>query len=190
MKENVFLFSRNHQVQIFENKEVAYKELGFSFIAYAAALTLGGSIEDNYNLSDKTKDRLSKLNPYTIQKIHGDFVLRNEHNEVLTIIDFQKEIINSYSPTRIRKKYSFWNGQGPVPGTGKVSHGHYFRRPETLKDIKASTSVIKEDGEPRFRGKRSKSSIITSWDDYGRSDYGDRNWKKFRKTQYKEKPQK
>lgn len=44
-----------------------------------------------------------------------------------------------------------------------------------------------EEGEPPVRGARKAKSLPCLWDDHIRSNLDNKNWKRFRKTQYKEK---
>lgn len=69
--------------------------------------------------------------------------------------------------------------------TGRKWHhrGTYFRHPQTLQERREIANVYKDDGEPEFRGKR--RNIRHSWDDVVHKDVDNRNWKRFRKTQYK-----
>lgn len=196
MKEAVFLYGRNGTVQEFANKDVAYRELGFSFIAYTVAVHIGDVIADKYNFSafnlHPKNAELARMNPYTTQKKIGDFVLRNEYGEILTIADFyeQDERLKNKDNYHINYRLRDWNGVGPVPGTGyKKRYGRWLRSPRTTSAIRSSLSVVKEDGEPEFRGNRRRgwSTLPTRWDDVYKDSYRDRSWKSFRKTQWKEK---
>ena len=68
----------------------------------------------------------------------------------------------------------------PVPGVHKYPKGHYYRRIRTTQERRWSCF----DHE-YFRMKRNHKNIPNSWDDIQR--HFQRNWKKFRKTQYKAK---
>lgn len=88
--------------------------------------------------------------------------------------------------SRFEDEHPSFRGHGPVPGIHKISgHYAYFRRPQTFS-IKRDAEVIdKEAGEIAPRRKRSVVSICDDWDDKGRSDYFNRNWKHRRSTQWK-----
>lgn len=85
---------------------------------------------------------------------------------------------------RYRYMYPFWNGEGPVPGTGRCGNYHYFRHPGT-HNLRRSAAFFAEEGEVAPRAKRNAAGIPTAWDDYGRSDIGNRSWKRHRDTQWK-----
>lgn len=195
MKEVVFLYGRNGTVQEFASKDAAYKELGFNFIAYTVAVHLG-DVADNYTIKGMNmhpkNEELGRMNPYTTQKKLGDFVLRNEHGDILTIVDFESQDgAKNFDFSYYRNPFlRGWDGIGPVPGTGRRKrYSRWLRRPKTIAAIRSSLSVVKEDGEPDFRGNRKRgwSTLPTNWDDIYRDSYRDRSWKSFRKNQWREK---
>lgn len=77
-----------------------------------------------------------------------------------------------------------WNGTGPVPGTGRLRGGHYYRRIRNANERRQAFWVA-EDGEVAPRPARSFKNLPDNWDDYRVSAHESRNWKRFRKTQYK-----
>jgi hypothetical protein len=86
-------------------------------------------------------------------------------------------------------KYEFRNG--PVKGTSRkrAHRGSYMRTPKT-KQERSEVSLFEsyeelKDLNIRIRGRR--KHLPTNWDDMIRADYYDRNWKRHRKTQYKQK---
>lgn len=191
MKETIFLYSRSGNVQVYANKDEAYKALGFSFIVYSVSVHIGEIGKYATEMSFHPKgEKLAKMNQYTTQKKFGDFVLRNEYDDVLTIADFDVQVNNNKATPFVRHDYKFWNGEGAIPGTGKRKrYGRWLRSPKTTAAIRSSLSVVKEDGEPEFRGARRRGycTLPTRWDDIYKESYQDRNWKGFRKQQWKEK---
>lgn len=80
-------------------------------------------------------------------------------------------------------RYRFWNGEGPVPGTG-VFHGcSIFRSPKTTAERRLNQTV--DSQEPVARPGRIGLNLPSSWDDLRRHGSVNRNWKRFRKTQYR-----
>ena len=65
----------------------------------------------------------------------------------------------------------FWNGEGPVPGTGRIGSYSYFRRPETMAERRQNCAV--DPAEPAARARR--QNLPSSWDDICRTWM--RNWK-------------
>ena len=59
----------------------------------------------------------------------------------------------------------------------------YMRRPKTTQERRWSEAYRKYT-----RPKRNRRNLVSAWDDIIRSDIYDRNWKRYRKTQYKPKP--
>jgi len=70
----------------------------------------------------------------------------------------------------------------PVPYTGRNRHGYskYFRKIKTTQERRMFFKYKKY-----CRGKRSYRMLPDSWDDILRNI--EKNWKKYRKTQWKEK---
>ncbi len=80
-------------------------------------------------------------------------------------------------------RYRFWNGAGPVPWTGR-QHGHRgttMRRPATQASRRMATAVdTHEIGARPVAG----HNLPSDRDDFMRSDLGQKNWKRYRKTQW------
>lgn len=194
----VFLYNTKGDVTVYDNKEQAFKELGFNFISFHVGkeLRVPGKLFSHFIYPKHVKtntDFFNKHYPNSRQLHHADHILLNEFGEVLAIDDFEDVIISERKKNDEKGFYTKyrriegWNGTGPVPGTGGWGNGHYFRHPVTLQALKAACGVCKEDGEPSMRGNRTKSHVPSSWDDIHRSDRGIRNWKKYRKQQWKQK---
>lgn len=113
----------------------------------------------------------------------GNFILRDSQGAKLTAADFEPML------PRRRSWYlrylSDYPGYGPVPRTGRTRGGHYFRHPHTANELRQS-QVVEPGIEPRPRPSRYLRNLVDPWDDYPRSNRKDRNWKSFRKTQWKE----
>lgn len=112
---------------------------------------------------------------YIIRDDEGNSVT---HGEFAALIAKRRKI---YWP---RVMWEQWNGEGTVPGVGRRRGGHYFRRLKTTNERRWSIPVV-EDGEPAPRARRSHKNLPNAWDDYQISSRADRNWKRFRKTQWK-----
>jgi len=74
-------------------------------------------------------------------------------------------------------KHSFKYRHDPVPFIGKYSNGSGFKRIRTKQEATINCSC------KYVRPKRKK--LPTAWDDRMRSDFDDKCWKRYRKTQYK-----
>lgn len=110
----------------------------------------------------------------------AEFILRDDQGRVVTGADF-----NDLLPRRSYfYRFSFWNGEGPVPGTGGWGNGHYFRHPKTMAERRQAQQV--DPDEPAPRPARSSANIPNAWDDYWVASRDDVNWKRFRRTQYKQ----
>lgn len=59
----------------------------------------------------------------------------------------------------------------------------YYRNPKTLRERRAN-----QDGrhDPQIRGSRRTSTLPTDWDDLHNATRKDRNWKRFRRSRYRQ----
>lgn len=115
---------------------------------------------------------------------HAPFIVRNAQDEPLSADEICKQVTFS-RPAFVPRRFQFWNGEGPVPWTGRSRWGRYYRRPRTAQARRMSLVADPSDIPPR--AKRNKANLRTSWDDLKRSTSGHRNWKRFRRHQYKTK---
>ena len=106
--------------------------------------------------------------------------LVGEELEILTELDF-KGIL----PERpARRGLILGSYKMRHPGSKRKNTNHY-RHPKTQRDRRQNILCLKEDGEPPVRGARKPHLLPSVWDD--RRRHISRNWKKYRKTQYKPK---
>lgn len=200
--EIIYLISKDGIINTYENKQDAFKKLGFNFIVHNLCIEIAPADRDK--LSDryytnrfahrmnvergKTYGELFKeLSSYGEMKFYGDFILKNEYNEHLTVLDFAQFVFKEQKDkTHTRFGCKFWNGEGAVPYTGKRTYGRYYRRPKTLALLKDTLSTVDEDEiEFNVKNRRQKGRVITAWDDLKRESSRINNWKRYRKTQYK-----
>jgi len=68
-----------------------------------------------------------------------------------------------------------------------MSYSGYSRYPHTKNEMKQYfASIVNElDISVNVRGRRRPKSLPHAWDDYYRSNMSLRNWKSYRKTQWK-----
>lgn len=79
-----------------------------------------------------------------------------------------------------------WRQPNRLPGR-KYSNGHWFRRPRTTQEKRWAHAWEDEEFAPKVRGRRSLCNLPDAWDDFRRSDLESRNWKRYRKYQWKNK---
>lgn len=121
-----------------------------------------------------------------------------DHDDLIVPLQEIKEVLNS-----VRKEYSYKHyskfepydhdkdfRNGPVPSTGKKSsYRNYFRHMRTTSERRIS--AISECDEElleygvRIRGRRNHKNLPNAWDDEYRRDINTRNWKKYRKHQWR-----
>jgi hypothetical protein len=95
-----------------------------------------------------------------------------------------KILVPAYRWTRRNTKWVEFRRE-PMPGIQcrRGGSGGWLRHPATVAERRAWYEALDQEVKPR--GRRSPASLPTNWDDIQRGDYGIRNWKKFRKTQWR-----
>jgi hypothetical protein len=77
----------------------------------------------------------------------------------------------------------------PVPFTrcrrGSSYVSSYYKHPRTIQERRAYFHDEISEYDVRVRRSRSARSLPDPWDDRIRSDVGIKNWKNYRRTQYK-----
>jgi len=109
--------------------------------------------------------------------------MRDDDGNIVDVDDFY-DINITVRKHKYLNKFSFWNGDGAVPGTKKFGNGHLFRRPTTQRSRRNSV-CFKDDNEPPVRAKQNTANLPTNYDDIHRSNLYNKSWKSFRKTQWK-----
>lgn len=127
---------------------------------------------------------------------YGSYMLINDFNEKFCICDFKDLVLCEKRNKRNKNGYDrskkFWNGNGSVPGTGVGRSragwtNSSYKRPETFSALKDAFDVVDDEydiQEPPVRN-RLKKVIRDVWDELSRTDYKNKNWKRYRKNQYK-----
>lgn len=202
-REIIYLMSKEGIVDTYQNKADVFTKLGYNFIVYTLAVELASPTRDklwdsftNRRYARKVHEGFGgqtygelykKFNRYGEMKVYGDFILKNEYNENLTVLDFAEFIFKEKKDKpHVNYRHEKWNGEGPVPYTGQRGRYRYRRKPRTLSILKDARSKVDEDEiEFNVKNRRTKGEITTAWDDKGRSDWRNRNWKRHRNTQYK-----
>lgn len=78
-------------------------------------------------------------------------------------------------------------GDGAVPGTGVRGRGRVMRhRLQTTQERRLNAFYDVDAGEPKPRARRTGSNLPSIFDDQIRSDADARNWKHYRKQQWKD----
>jgi hypothetical protein len=115
------------------------------------------------------------------------YILRGSFGEIITAEDCRRLADPDRVPwwARARPALLSWNGAGPVPYVHRRRHGHCFRRVATLGEHRAAAAVLRDEGEPVFRGARNGHNLPTAYDDRHISSHRIRNWKAFRRTRWK-----
>lgn len=127
------------------------------------------------------------------EPIKATLTIKDEYGDVITRKEFL-ELFEAYLQRHRLYPYhrSYVFRDGPVGGIHCMRGGWgYHRRLRTTQEHREN-SFIKHDVDAKeygvkARGRRSGHNLPNSWDDYGRSDWSHRTWKRHRKHQWKVK---
>lgn len=130
---------------------------------------------------------------------HIEYILRSDFGEIITIADLNtaRDIVrNDRFDAYLDNKHSIATKNyrnGPVPNIRCLRGGgySYYRRIHTFAEHRDNEGLLRDEDAQEYRviprPKRVSMNLPNSWDDIGRSDYRNKNWKRHRKTQWKEK---
>lgn len=172
---SVSLFTSDGKVRTFKSYAAALKALGIRWIA--------ANVGEHFCAFTGFETRYTENGVVRKPCYSGAYaIMRNDRGEPVTAATFYALNAKPFTPWWNRR-YSGWNGEGPVPGTGKGHNGHYCRRVGTTSEKRMAQMVDPE--EPAPRAARNVSNLPDSWDDYGVAARADISWKRFRKTRWK-----
>jgi hypothetical protein len=115
------------------------------------------------------------------------FVILDEDRNPLFAKDFEHLVFKEPVIYTYRRGLGTWTGLGPVPHTGRRRGYRVLRRGfRTAQERRLNAFYDAEAGEPRPRARRIGKNLPSNRDDIVRSSFADRNWKRYRKHQWKD----
>ncbi len=100
-------------------------------------------------------------------------------------------IVGEFRKYRAIARREYYNSIGKLYGyginnyfSGHVRHRRCCVHIRTIQSRREAVNVLEEEGEPKFRGSRGFHTLPSSWD-AKRCDTNDKNWKRYRKHQWK-----
>ncbi len=177
----VTLFARDGSVFAYKSLRAALKALGTRWIS----AHVGPHFRVFSHISRRF-DTERELWVYESVYDEYNFIMRDDAGQVVTASNFSPLIEERRWRGRWFRLLENWNGEGPVPGVSRPRNGHYYRRPKTTNERRQAALVLEEEGEVAPRASRTGHNLPNAWDDYRIRARKDRNWKRFRNTQWKE----
>lgn len=175
---SVTLFSVSGDVRIFASMTDALRQLGYRWISE--------NVRAEFVAFSHVERRLSDNDVWFSRACYHSarYVMRDDTGAKLTAGDFSDLRRARRLPwwVRHRSQLQRWDGAGPVPYVHRPSNCSYYRRPRTLNERRMGEVV---DDEPAPRAGRA-SIIPSDWDDRRVAAREVRNWKNFRRTQWKQ----
>jgi hypothetical protein len=171
----VTLFGRDGSVCVFPSKQAARRALGLPWIQE--------NVGRNFRVFSHTSNLGGKIFERHAVYVDYPYVMRDDFGGILTAEDFATP--SPWHPDwSIYRRYPFWNGEGPVPGLFRWHSGHYFRHPKTLNERRLAIAMA-DLGEVPPRARRNHRNLVTANDDLRISARKIRNWKRYRRTQWR-----
>ena len=185
-ESHVFLYTRENRIIVYDSYEEFLSYLNMDII-----LRIGKSFDsvalyqyryfkeflNPFNRKPILIDEKSTL--YVVEKDGVTLDPENIKN------DFRKYNLNKRKNRNKKYIKKFIYRKTPVPDTGKRHwYKSYFRHMRTTQERRWSFLGENEDYPIKLRTKRSFKYIPNSWDDIVKERH--KNWKKYRKHQYKE----
>jgi len=167
----VTLFMRGGIVRAFKSFEAAYADLGYRWICANVRAQIRSF--DGCDVRH-TEKGLTWIPRYVV----ADAIMRDDFGRIITPAVFWHLM-----PKRVsRRRYDYWNGEGPVPGTGVFCGSKVYRASRYFAARRQAQVVDRE--EPAPRAARNANNLPGMYDSRyaGRRD---RCWKRFRRTQWK-----
>lgn len=114
-------------------------------------------------------------------------VCRSEHGDVVSVDELRVA-----AGLRRSFRFSWWREQrpedyrcAPVPGVHKSAGYHYFRHPQTQRELRGQVAYLDHLHEHGLNSARvgRVRDVPSAWDDIPR--HVDHNWKRHRRTRYR-----
>lgn len=176
---SVTLYSPEGALRTFKSGEAAVRELGSAWLRRNVHPRL---------LSEEELYWAKKRSWLPVE----NFCMRDEAGDPVLVSELlaQSKVKQQWRPfSRYLMSALTWNGEGPVPGSGRsrFNRGRTLREPRTQAARRQAALVLLDDGEVPPRAKRNANNLPTAWDDVYIHSLDNDNWKRYRKTQYKPK---
>jgi hypothetical protein len=186
----VTLFCRDGRVWHYPSLNAARKQLGLSWISINVAAEFCAYSHAVWRNAEGTRayyDDNMVSEPRYLETFYwqADFIMRDDAGRPVTHATFGALTLPTQRPGS-RYSYRRYLRFLPVPGTGnrhgRRRHGREISYANALRGL----VTFKEEGEVAPRPKRAKTLVPDWWDDYYSSARGNRSWKQYRKTQWKQ----
>ena len=156
-------------------------------------------VTESYRIKEEVKSGVDKIHRKPLGSCHNDYRCGEEqvipHNALILLGNFEVEAVYGglriYSPEDHGVK-TFTYRAGSVPGIHKWSRGRNCLIPRHHKSLKSSVVDVEDEtlthqalGGIYRSVTRTKTQTPDPWHDFPRRDKKIRNWKRYRKTQYK-----
>lgn len=183
----VTLFKRNGDVVLYPSMKAAFQQLGHTWIAANVGPHFRTFSHHVYIAYDGriARHRSEIGGPARQCFIYAEYeyIMRSDMGDPLTAESFAF-LRAKRSIHHANRQFRHWNGDGPVPGTGKPTGSHYFRNIRHV-NAKRGAQHLATEGEISPRAKRTMNTLPDAWDDLPVAARRCRNWKRYRKNQYR-----
>lgn len=150
-------------------------------------------IIDNFSNDDvESTRRIEYIDEYERVINEFKYVAYNEKGKLLTV-EYLIGLIRTYhaawEANGYRHTWRGWVKRSQVQWNPWAKHKNirFYRHPKTTQERRWAHAWEDEEYPIKPRGRRSAHNLPESWDDYWRKDMCIRNWKRYRKHQWKVK---
>lgn len=161
--------------RVFSNLEDIYRALGglkSPTLRFKTRFVNDGyAYVENENVYRRLVDSEDPYSGYVLISTTTVYQVYSRNGKAMNIQQIIAAANNLYSKSRgyygYGRRFSFWNGEGPVPGISKMrGGGGYMRSLRTQSERSLNGLVVKEEGEVPARAARSGRNLPSSWDDF------------------------
>lgn len=138
-------------------------------------LDIGTNFKIELNRGDWVRGNWEDFLRGIVPARYHDYVLRDSFGDVVDPADVRRAHYNldPYIP-----RYRRFSGR-------KRRHYRFHRRFRTFQERKWAQAWDDEEDAPKVRARRNAKNLPNPWDDYPRHDWRIRNWKRYRRYQWK-----
>ncbi|MFY2658222.1 hypothetical protein ACOTC5_29935 [Achromobacter xylosoxidans] len=176
--EAVTLVHRGGRREVFRNLEALIQRYGYWHLSRELGDSFKQHYSNCYSWYETANGDLIRVLEARINNA-DTYVLLSANGEILT----PEALWPAYEAILGHRGQLWWNGKGPVPGTGRSRRYYDSRRRMKLFNARRMSVALDDDVPPRAQ--RQAHNLPNSMDAPWRATVGNDNWKRYRRQQWK-----
>lgn len=185
-RENLAVYLQNCEGRRywFDNYEKLLEWLSINYSVYDVKSIIGKVWRE------RVYRRFCSTNLSEIYYKYYTYVVFNEYHEIIAPDIIYEDVYQKRIKNQKWRYRSFKFRDGPVENIRCYRGGwHYYRQVKTAQEYKENCSLVHNEDisfyKVKIRAKRNNNNLPNAWDDLNHQDYNYKNWKNYRKTQWK-----